>query len=383
MTPSGRPSRRYIRDMFTTSQFRVFATEPGERAIATARQLLQDGKLDAAEEAYLELIDDQPDVKLAWGEYFQVLRHAGRFEEALALSAQARDHFGDTAFPEALKGAALVELGRYREALVALEHASSLDPGLALVWHEAGYAAYRLGEYARALMALDRAFALEPHSGTLHLRGKILRSAGRYLAAEVAFEGASEAAEFPEQHEEAVRQVVVTRRYALFGPTKPVDLHLSRRWFAETGAVPLTYHADLRAPSDKELVAAMIQFSREQGWRFSTMFQADSWPYWSTLGEALNLGAADDPGFGAGAVPLVVARQPQPGERVWDEAAGFVSKSGSGLVFVLHQPTDSISADLIGVVGEDEGAMLDLATASEVVQHPNSALQGRRLRAPA
>ena len=71
------------------AQFRVFATEPGEQALVTARRLLQDGKLEAAEEAYLESIDAQPDEKLTWGEYFQFLRNAGRFEEALALSAQA------------------------------------------------------------------------------------------------------------------------------------------------------------------------------------------------------------------------------------------------------------------------------------------------------
>ena len=51
--------------MFTTSQFRVFATEPSERALARARHLLRDASLDEAEEAYLELLDRQPDLKLA------------------------------------------------------------------------------------------------------------------------------------------------------------------------------------------------------------------------------------------------------------------------------------------------------------------------------
>jgi len=365
--------------MFTTSQFRVFATEPGEQALANARRLLQEKDIDAAEDAYLELIDDQPDVKLAWGEYFTLLRNAHRFEEALALSAQAADHFGDEAFPATLKGAALVELGRYREALVALEHASSLDPALALVWHEAGYAAYRLGEYARALLALDRAFALEPHSGTLHLRGKILRSAGRFLAAEVAFEGAAEAAEFNEQRDEAIRQVEVTRRYALFGPTKPIDLHASRQWFAETGAVPLTYYADLRPPTDEELVHGMAQFAREQEWRFTAMYQVDAWEGWAALADALSLPTATEPDFPDNAVPLVVAREPRPSDPSWDSAVGFVRSTGAGLVFVLYQPTDLPTADILGVLGGVDGAMLDLATASEAVQHPNSILQGRRL----
>jgi tetratricopeptide (TPR) repeat protein len=365
--------------MFTTSQFRVFATEPGEKAIAAARRLLQEGKLEAAEDAYLELIDAQPSEKLAWGEYFQFLRNEGRFEEALALSAQAADHFGDDAFPAALKGAALVEQERYREALEALDHAASLDPALALVWHEAGYAAYRLGEYARALLALDRAFALEPHSGTLHLRGKILRSAGRYLAAEVAFEGAAEAAEFKEQEAEAKRQVEVTRRYALYGPTKPIDLHASRQWFAETGAVPLTYHADLHPPSDEEMLRGMARFVQEQEWRFTSIHQADDWPGWSLLGEELALPLSTEPNFETTDVPLVVAREPMPGTTSWDDAVAFVDQSNAGLVFVLRQPTDQPSADMLGMLEGLDGAVLDLATASETAQHPNCVLQGRRL----
>ncbi len=118
---------------------------------------------------------------------------------------------------------------------------------MAMVWHEAGYAAWRLGELSRALMALDRAFALEPHSGTLHLRGKVLRQAGRYLAAEVAFEGAAQAAEFVIQREAAEREIAITRRYAAFPGTKPETLstapplvrgdrqHTPRRHFRRAG----------------------------------------------------------------------------------------------------------------------------------------------------
>src|SRR5207244_568410 len=83
--------------------------------------------------------------------------------------------------------------GRYRDALATLEQAVEFDPDLALVWHELGYAAFRLGDRNRALLALDRAFALEPHTETLRLRGRILRDAGRYQAAEVAYEGAAQA----------------------------------------------------------------------------------------------------------------------------------------------------------------------------------------------
>src|SRR5579884_3341594 len=108
-----------------------------------------------------------------WAECFELLRRAGRADDALRLAEAARAHFGEAAFPLALAGAALIELERYRDALRALERALDYDPDLALVWHELGYAAFRLGDRSRALLALDRAFALEPHTETLQLRGRI------------------------------------------------------------------------------------------------------------------------------------------------------------------------------------------------------------------
>ncbi len=365
--------------MFTTSQFRVFATEPGERALAAARGLLQAGDSEAAEEAYLDIIDEQPDLKLAWGEYFQLLRNQGRFEEALALSAQAADQFGDTAFPLALKGAALVEQDRFREALVALEQAATRDPDFALVWHEAGYAAYRLGEYARALLALDRAFALDPHSGTLHLRGKILRSAGRYLAAEVAFEGAAQAAEFEEQRTEALRQIQVTRRYASFSAGKPGDLHPSRRWFAETGTVPLTYHADLAPPTDEELAAAFADFAAEQRWNFTTVFPADGWSGWRDLAGIGDLAESSPDEWTDDSIPLVLARKTPDGDAQWDAARDWINRHRAGLTFVLSQSPDAPAADVVGMLASEPGAMLDLTTATELVLHPECIVSSRRL----
>src|SRR5439155_22796519 len=119
----------------------------------------------------------------------------------------ARAQFGDSAIPLTLKAAALIELDSYREAVGILEQAVESDPDLALVWHGLGYAAFRLGDRNRALLALDRAFALGPHTETLRLRGRILRDAGRYQAAEVAYEGAAQAAEHAEQREAAEREI--------------------------------------------------------------------------------------------------------------------------------------------------------------------------------
>src|SRR3989441_8273790 len=222
--------------MRTTASYELFPDAPSERAMARARYLVREGRVADAEKAYRDLLAEHPDLKPGWAECFELLRGQGRGDDALRLAEGARAQFGDSAFSLALKGAALTDLERYREALTTLEQAVEFDPDLGLVWHELGYAAYRLGDPNRALLALDRAFALEPHTETLRLRGRILRDAGRYQAAEVAFEGAAQAAEHPEQREEAEREIAATRRYAFYAPRRPDELSADERWFADSGA---------------------------------------------------------------------------------------------------------------------------------------------------
>src|SRR5256712_13110158 len=236
--------------MRTTASYESFPDAPSERAMARARYLVREGRIADAEKAYRDVLAAHPDLKPCWAECFELLRSHGRREDALHLAEGARAQFGDAAFPLALKGAALIELERYREAIATLEQAVESDPDLALVWHELGYAAFRLGDKNRALLALDRAFALEPHTETLRLRGRILRDAGRYQAAEVAYEGAPQAAEHAEQREAAEREILVTSRYAFYAPRRPEDLAPAERWFAETGSVVLAAAAGGDGPDD-------------------------------------------------------------------------------------------------------------------------------------
>src|SRR3989442_3060097 len=253
--------------MRTTASYDLFPDAPSERAMARARWLAREGRVADAEAAYRDVLATHPDLKPCWAEYFELLRRSGRGEDALRLAGRAFAQFGATGFALALEGAALMELERIPDALASLERAAEADPDLALVWHELGVAAWKLGDGNRALLALDRAFALEPHTETLRLRGRILRAAGRYPAAEVAFEGAAQAAEHPEQREEAERESATTRRYGFYAPRRPDQLSPAERWFADTGTVVLTPDAGPVAPSDAVLVKAFFEVARDSGWR--------------------------------------------------------------------------------------------------------------------
>ncbi len=373
--------------MRTTASYDLFPDAPSERAIARARWLAREGRIADAEQAYRGVLATHPDLKAGWAECFELLRRHHRAEDALRLAEGALGHFGLTAFPFTLQGAALIELGRYREAFAALEQALERDPDLALAWHELGYAAYRIGDPSRALLALDRAFGLEPHAETLRLRGRILREGGRYQAAEVAFEGAAQAAEHREQREVAEHEILATRRFAFYAPRRPDDLSAAERWFAETGTVVLAPDAGPVPPSDDALVQAFLEVSHDSGWRFGQVVVAGpALPIWSTLAEGLRAPRVEWTALDPATCPVVVAPRPLPADAAWPVLTRAVAEHAAGLVFVLEHPADpsaAVGADVIGVLADGDvrrSRMPNTAHALAESQHPAVRYAGRRMR---
>src|SRR2546426_216733 len=248
--------------------------------------------------------------------------------------------------------------------------------------------AYRLGDRNRALLALDRAFALEPHTETLRLRGRILRDAGRYQAAEVAFEGAAQAAEHGEQREEAEREIASTRRYVFYAPRRPDQLSPAERWFADTGTVVLTPDAGPVAPSDAVLVKAFFEVARDSGWRFGQVVAlGPALPAWEELARSLHAPLVARTAFDPEATPLVVAERPLGADSNWAQLGAAVRQRGSGLTFVLEHPAEDpaeAGADVIGVLtdaGQRRLRMPNPAHAMSEAQHPAARCAGRRLHA--
>src|SRR2546426_11746748 len=114
--------------MRTTASYELFPDAPSERAMARARYLAREGRVVDAEAAYREVLAAHPDLKPCWAECFELLRREGRKHDALRLAEGARAQFGDSAFALALKGAALIELERYRDALGTLGRQSRPIP---------------------------------------------------------------------------------------------------------------------------------------------------------------------------------------------------------------------------------------------------------------
>ena len=372
--------------MRTTASYDLFPDAPSERAMARARWLAREGRVADAEDAYRGVLATHPDLKACWAEYFELLRRSGRRDDALQLAGRALAQFGATGFALALEGAALMELERIPDALASLERAAEADPDLALVWHELGVAAWQLGDGNRALLALDRAFALEPHTETLRLRGRILRAAGRYPAAEVAFEGAAQAAEHPEQREEAEREILATRRYAFYAPRRPDQLAPAEEWFAQTGVAVLAPDPGPVAPSDDTLVATLLEVAGDRGWQVGQIVVVGpSLPVWNRLAEAWDTPLVGRTGLDPRTAPLVVALRPLPADAAWQQAVRTVEDHQSGLVFVLEHPAELTAppqADVVGVLtdlGVRRERMPNPVQAMTEVQHPAARAAGRRL----
>ena len=373
--------------MRTTASFDLFPDARSERALARARWLAREGRVRDAQSAYDELLAAKPDLKAAWAEYFELLRSSGRGSEALELADRARAKFGETGFSFTLRGAALTELGRYMEALAELERAVEADPDLALVWHELGYAAYKLGDRNRALLALDRAFALEPHTDTLKLRGQILREAGRYQAAEVAFEGAAQAAEHPEQKADAEREIATTRRYGSYTPRRPEDLNASERWFADTGSIVLASTPGPVAPSDETIVATFAEVAANSDWHFGqVILLGPEFPASNDLADRLGAPLVTPAALDPAVCPLLVGQRPLAGDRTWNGIVAKLTSQQVGLVFTMEHPGEApvaVTTDVIGVLTDDakrRERAPNPAQALNDARNPGARLAGRRLR---
>src|SRR2546426_2015817 len=229
--------------------------------------------------------------------------------------------------------------------------------------------------------------ALEPHTETLRLRGRILRDAGRYQAAEVAYEGAAQAAEHAEQRAAAEREIAATRRYAFYAPRRPDGLTPAERWFAETGTVVLASDDATAAPDDASLAAAFVDLARDSGWRFGQIVALEpALPVWRTMADALGAPLVTRTGFDPATCPLVVAQRPQPADTGWSTLTTAVADHPTGLGFVLeHLPEPepaATGADVIGVLADAAGRrsrQANVALALSEAQHPAGRLANRRL----
>jgi predicted TPR repeat methyltransferase len=138
-------------------------------AMAYARELSQQGRLEAADELYGRILAVAPDYPDAWHFRGVVVSQLGRVAEAETLIRKAVELSPD--YPDAHNnlGNVLQQQGRDEEAAGSYERALALNPELADAHNNLGNTLARQKRYADAAARYERAVALRPDMGDAHV----------------------------------------------------------------------------------------------------------------------------------------------------------------------------------------------------------------------
>lgn len=148
------------------------------------------GKYYDGLQAVIDALAIQPDYVFALGYKSEILRtlgtiehSAGRTEEALQVINQALALSPNDAWALGTKGQVLRDLGRLEEAARTLRQSIELYPGLGWVQLEYSSAQYSLGKYSQALAALDKALSVEDDPEWQVFKAQILCEIGKFQEA--------------------------------------------------------------------------------------------------------------------------------------------------------------------------------------------------------
>jgi len=146
-------------------------------AMAYARELQKEGRLEAADELYRRIIAVAPDYPEAWHFRGIIVFQLGRLSEAEALIRRAVELA--PSYPDAHNnlGNVLQHQKRTEEAVTCYERAIALQPDLADAYNNLGNALQQQKHHDEAIVFYERAIALRPEMADAHLNlGKALEA---------------------------------------------------------------------------------------------------------------------------------------------------------------------------------------------------------------
>ncbi|NER82041.1 MAG: tetratricopeptide repeat protein, partial [Leptolyngbya sp. SIO1D8] len=130
---------------------------------------------------------------LAWQRRGAALVKLKKYDEAIDRYDRAIKLQPNNSLIWRKRGFALQELKRYEEALVCFDRAIELDPDVSWVWGQRGFALLNLERYEEALVCFDRTIELDPdYSWAWGKRGYVLQGLKRYEEALDCFDRAIE-----------------------------------------------------------------------------------------------------------------------------------------------------------------------------------------------
>jgi len=229
------------------------ATAPKELglddAMAYARELQKEDRLEAADELYRRIISVAPDYPDAWHFRGMVAFQLGRLAEAETVIRRAVELAADYSDAHNNLGNVLQHQNRAEEAASCYERAIALKPDLADAHNNLGNVLQQQKRHEEAVAFYERAIALRPEMADAHLNlAKALESLDRMHEALAAYRQAVLLRPF---HTESYRRLGA----ALYGwgrIDEAADLY--RRWLCVEPDNPLARHL-LSACTDEEVPA--------------------------------------------------------------------------------------------------------------------------------
>ena len=169
------------------------------RALARARELVEEQRIEDAVALYRKLIRRDPGHVKARNNLGVLYDEMGAHERALEEFDGALEIVPESVEILINKASALASLSRFEEAEHALRRAERLEPGAPDVRRARGILSYRRGLYAEAVEALETICRREPEDGVAQFYlGEALNRVGRIEEALDALEKAIEIQ--PENH---------------------------------------------------------------------------------------------------------------------------------------------------------------------------------------
>jgi predicted TPR repeat methyltransferase len=157
-------------------------------AMAFARELQKEDRLQAADELYRRILALAPDYPDAWHFRGVVAFQLGRLSEAETMIRRAIELAPDYSDAHSNLGNVLQHQQRAEEAVSCYERAIALKPDLADAHNNLGNALQQQKRYEEAVVLYERAIALRPEMADAHLNlGKALEALDRMSEALTAY----------------------------------------------------------------------------------------------------------------------------------------------------------------------------------------------------
>jgi predicted O-linked N-acetylglucosamine transferase (SPINDLY family) len=183
---------RKLRHLFKPEVDVPSRTSPDE-LFRQARDLQEQGRLDAAAEALRRILNSHPNHWESLNGLAAITLEKGELEEAVTLYGTVIDRKLTYAEPYYKRGNAWNRLGRPETALADYDRAIALDPCHARALCNRGAVLERLGRREEALDSYDRAITLDPLDFLAHYnRGSVLKDLKRFEEALTSYDKAVE-----------------------------------------------------------------------------------------------------------------------------------------------------------------------------------------------